>query len=846
MIDFSKKIKKNSVEKLIDPERIYDNLDREASAAGPLRPVQSEVLSEWFNHRFNDHDLIVKLHTGEGKTLVGLLMLQSKLNEGEGPCIYVCPNKQLALQVAADARKFGVRIISLTSETELPLDFTESKVILVTHVQKVFNGKTIFGLRNNAVEIGTFLLDDSHACIDAIKESYTVSVERNSETYQYFISLFEHDLQQQGEGSFREIIQSETDYTPMQVPYWSWIERHREIADFMAVHKDDKGIKFAYPLLKDIWRYCSAFFTGTRMEIIPDFSLLHMFTSFTNAKHRILMSATTQDDSFFVKGLGFSKDAVLKPLTSNNRTWSGEKMILFPTLIGEGITSDYIREIVCHYDKPVINSRVVLVPSFYCADFYKKNGAVLAAGEEVLSQLQYLDSRTYDHTVVFVNRYDGIDLADYKCRLLIIDSLPKSTSLADRYEESCREKCDIIKSKIAQRIEQGLGRSVRSEIDYSVILIIDEELVRFIRTSFNLQFFSPQTRKQIEISEEILDMIRESDPSETKPFDLLFSTMKQCLKRDQGWKDFYKERMNSIVIQQEVHPYIDIIEIEREAELAYSKKDFQLAEAKFERLVNKYKDSPLEMGWYLQKKAKCAYFNSKLKADDIQKMAYGNNDYILMPNSYTYQKIGQINETSILLSKRYLQQFNSFLDLKLAVDDLMSKLVFGGNADSFESSLQQIGKMLGYVSQRPDKEIKRGPDNLWMSPKDRCFFVFESKNEVLLSRETINKEEVGQFNNHIGWFEKEYGNEAKVVYIHIHPTSVVSDKANYNKDVKIMNPQKLEKLKQNIIGYIKEFATYDLSSITESFIQMAMERHNLIYKDFVNCYTVNSTVYQPR
>jgi len=46
MVDFKKKIKKKKNSKILDPSVIYESLDR-ASDKGPLRPVQSHVLTEW-------------------------------------------------------------------------------------------------------------------------------------------------------------------------------------------------------------------------------------------------------------------------------------------------------------------------------------------------------------------------------------------------------------------------------------------------------------------------------------------------------------------------------------------------------------------------------------------------------------------------------------------------------------------------------------------------------------------------------------------------------------------------------------------------------------------------------
>ena len=56
---------------------------------------QAQVLEEWFKRRNTDRDIVIKLNTGGGKTLVGLLIAQSILNEHHEPVIYLSPTVQL-------------------------------------------------------------------------------------------------------------------------------------------------------------------------------------------------------------------------------------------------------------------------------------------------------------------------------------------------------------------------------------------------------------------------------------------------------------------------------------------------------------------------------------------------------------------------------------------------------------------------------------------------------------------------------------------------------------------------------------------------------------------------------
>lgn len=107
MVNFKNRLAGKKAEKPTDPVELYETLDR-ASDKGPLRPAQLAVLNEWFSSYKNSKDTIVKLHTGQGKTLIGLLMLQAQLNAGKGPALYLCPDNFLIAQTCEQAKQFGI------------------------------------------------------------------------------------------------------------------------------------------------------------------------------------------------------------------------------------------------------------------------------------------------------------------------------------------------------------------------------------------------------------------------------------------------------------------------------------------------------------------------------------------------------------------------------------------------------------------------------------------------------------------------------------------------------------------------------------------------------------------
>ncbi len=824
MVDFKKRLNKTEIEKKTNPVELYDSLDR-SSIAGPLRPAQARILSDWFTAKKDQRDLIIKLHTGEGKTLIGLLILLSKLNSGSGPCLYVCPNKYLVDQVCNDAKKFGVPYCIIEDDGSIPNEFIDSEKILVTHVQKVFNGKSKFGIGNNFVHVENLILDDSHACIDSIKDSFTITAGTGTKLYSKIIELFNDELSDQGEGTFLEILNSDNN-SFLPIPYWTWIDKSDQILKILSEHKDDESVMFTWPIIKDDIKNCQGFVSGKAFEITPIHVPIDKFSSFSKAKQRTLMSATTQDDSFFIKGLGFNPESVKNPLVNPEQIWSGEKMIIIPSLIDDSLDREKIVSVYATPNNKRNFGVVALTSSFQQSEQYLQYGSIAAKSSDIVKVVNELKTGNYAKTVAIANRYDGIDLPDSSCRILLFDSKPFFYSLAERYEEINRLNSDLLNIRIAQRIEQGLGRSVRGEKDYSAILLIGGDLVRFIKSSQTNKYFSSQTKKQIEIGMEIAQMASAEVEAKDDPIEVVISLINQCLQRDEGWKEFYREEMNKIKLPGMNTGLYDILILEREAAVQNYLGDYEKACNLIQKIVDEHCSDDNEKGWYLQILARYKYQLSKIEANSIQKSAFLKNNELLKPKEgIIYKKLDYIDQSRINRIKNWVNKHATYEELMLTVDGVLSDLHFNSGADKFELALKDLGTMLGFLSQRPDKEIKKGPDNLWCGVKNQ-YFIFECKSEVLIERIEITKGECGQMNTHCAWFESEYG-DAPVKRILIHPTKDLSYHAHFTHSVEIMRRGKLKFLRENVKSFFKEFKIYSLDSVLENTIQEFLITHKL-------------------
>ena len=145
------------------------------------------------------------------------------------------------------------------------------------------------------------------------------------------------------------------------------------------------------------------------------------------------MSATTQNDAFFIKTLEFPESAIRMPLSFASQKWSGEKMIIIPSLIGEELDKGYLRPFFAKSIEGAKYGRAILVPSFAQASIYSELGADVITKEDINVKIGNFRNGNFDVPIVLVNRYDGVDLPDDTCRVLVIDSMPFFVSLRHPY-----------------------------------------------------------------------------------------------------------------------------------------------------------------------------------------------------------------------------------------------------------------------------------------------------------------------------------------------------------------------------------------------------------------------------
>ena len=248
-----------------------------------------------------------------------------------------------------------------------------------------------------------------------------IKIDAESDAYKELISIFSSSLRDYNPKSYIDIVEMKDNRKNLLVPYWEWQRQQDNIYRIlMKYNNDNTAIQFGLPLIERGLETCDCIINASSIEISPKGIDLDKISSLEEASRRIFMSATLADDSVFVSALGLAAEDMKNIITPENANDIGDRLIIFPKYvnISEMEIKEKVEEIAENYNV------VILVPSFSRAKFWDEEGVRTTTKDNIGGMVQVLKSGKYVGKVIFVNRYDGIDLPGDACRMLVVDGLP--------------------------------------------------------------------------------------------------------------------------------------------------------------------------------------------------------------------------------------------------------------------------------------------------------------------------------------------------------------------------------------------------------------------------------------
>lgn len=788
-LDFTKLSSKTASDSATEPRRIFSALPAKDPKYGYARDVQSEVWEAWHERR-GERDLVIKMNTGGGKTIVGLIALKACLNEGVGPAAYIAPSIYLVDQVRGEAARLGLE----TTDDPGSAHFRQGRAILVTNVHKLFNGLSVFGVRGAGrpiVDLGAVLIDDAHACLARVEEKFTLSIPKEHEAYDELVELFEEALRVQSRPAYKDLLEDDPSVV-LPVPYWAWIEQQNDVLSALHPQREDEELKFAWPLVADVLPTCRVAVSARSIEIAPPCPPVGMIPSFDRAKRRLYLTATLADDSVLVTHFDASPESVRVPITPRSADDLGDRMILTPSQTFPDADEEEIQGFVARLAET--HNVVVIVPSWARAEVWRPIAADVHAADTLHRGLEALRDE-HVGLVVLVNKYDGIDLPGDACHVLVLDGLPEAMGNLDRLETMALDQSDALLGRQIQRIEQGMGRGVRSNDDYCVVLLLGKRLTERLYPPAARRKFSPATRAQLELSDDVASLLQ------GKPFAELAAVVDQCLDRDQSWVAASRNALDGLEYPAESEISI-VAEGEREAFAAAVEERFLDAAERLQVAIDNTPDKLLR-GLLKQQAAAYLYRSDPVAAQRLQLSAYSDNRGVAKPKQgVEYAHLREPGNQAKTASERLADRYDGPEELLFGFGAMLEQLSPHPDPDAvprFEQAMCELGLHLGFSAQRPEREIGLGPDVLW-GLGDMAYLVIECKSGA--EADSIPRADMAQLSQSMDWFEEAYSSCAATPVL-IHPSRKLHGKATASSGCRILTFDKLKKLR----AVINTFAT---------------------------------------
>lgn len=755
-------------------EETFLTLDRKTTHVD-LRPGQIELLRQ-LDENLGVRDLVMRVSTGGGKTVVALLYLYHLMKRDNAPSVYLVPTTQLVEQVLREAQNIGVLAHAyLRGETYPHEECLRAEAVIVCTYDKMFNGRSTFLRSDVAIVPGAIVLDDVHAGIEEVRGCYSARLP--DEAYVELRELLGGSMDKQVPGIWSGVMTGD-DVAITDVPFWIWIDHLESIRQILESHREEGDLRFSWKHLSDRLELVRCTISGAGAEVTLDPAPIEQWRPYGAAEHRLFMSASINDGSALIRELACSPNAVAQQLGSSSDRGPGERMILTTSLVDPNIDSAEIAELAASIKDQA--NVVVLVSSEKEAKIWRGAGAEYVSGSDVADVVDRLRSARAGNYIVLAQRYDGVDLPDDACRILIIDGIPRGEALVDKADQQTHGNVVGTRNRTINRLEQGLGRAVRSPADYCAVLLVGRDLAAFIGQTATQELLSPATTVQLQMSREMSKLAGLGGDH----LGAIRATILQSLRRDPAWRRYYAQKIASGGRKAAPDVLKDLAKcaiVERRALAKALGRDFVGAASELAQAIKESDADASSSAVLMERMARYVYQFDQARAHAIQRSAYAKSTGVSRPISTIPARVVTVTAQADKVSG-WLRSYTEANAAIAKLETLKSQANFANPARRVEQALKDLGDWLGADSSMPENEFGRGPDVLWRFPNK--IFVLEAKTE---NRTKLHKADAGQLMLSTNWCRETYPDSTDIVSVVVGNTMEADAKIDFAFDPLVLN-----------------------------------------------------------
>lgn len=495
---------------------------------------QGEIVRAYAPRLLDRRDVALQLPTGAGKTLVGGLIAEWRRQKLWERVVLACPTRQLASQTQAKLDLYGMQSVLLIGKQRQwsaadRTRYSSAQAIGVTTYSAIFNSNPVLH------DAQLLILDDAHAGEGYVAGHWSLKISRDDAAYNGVLDVLAPALdplvvtrlrQPDGGGKYAKEVYLASAVGVAAVA--------GELGVLLQRAKDAGGITedagYALDVLRDHLDRTLVYASYREVLIRPLICPTSSHPAFENPKQRLYMSATLGEGGELERAFGRTKIERIKVPPSWDRQGTGRRFFCFPqnaTDLADAGDATQAQRVAQTIDG--LKKAVLLAPDSYTLRTLQTSsiptGMTVYTPEMVERDLRVF-SQAPQGVLAMANRYDGIDLPDNDCRLVVMAGLPARGNLQERFLAGDLGAIEVLQERIRARIVQGAGRATRNATDFAIILLLGSDLTTFVSRKEVQDALHPEVHAELQVG---LD-------SSYIPYDALWDNMRHFLARDTTWQ----------------------------------------------------------------------------------------------------------------------------------------------------------------------------------------------------------------------------------------------------------------------------------------------------------------------
>lgn len=514
-----------------DPESLFRDL-RKKTVPG-LLSHQADLLRSYLAVHTKHPDIALQLPTGSGKTLVGLLIAEWRRRKYGERVVYLCPTRQLVNQVAEQANgKYGIDVLAFTGsraqyEAQASSEWMNAEAVAITTYSSLFNTNPFFD------EPNLIILDDAHSAENYVSSFWSLLIDRsqNAAAFAALAGVVTPLLPAADRSRMAAGPETADQHWVEKLPTPVFQSVVPEVVALLDEHTQGNKLRYPWSQLRDSLHACHLYISQRTILIRPLIPPSSTFAPFVSATQRLYMSATLGAGGDLERVTGRQPIHKIPVPAGWDKQGIGRRFFLFPKRsLDDPETEDFVIESV-----KLGGRALYLVPDDRSAQ--KVRTAISSAlGYTVFDASQIEDSKTpfvqsNGAVAIVANRYDGIDLINDECRLLLADGLPGGANLQERFFVLRVTAQLLLDDRILTRLVQGFGRCTRSPNDYAAVIVLGESLNNYLFKKERRQFFHPEIQAELDFG---------LDQSKAATIAGMLENLRHFLTQDAEWDEAEK------------------------------------------------------------------------------------------------------------------------------------------------------------------------------------------------------------------------------------------------------------------------------------------------------------------